>query len=88
MDATTTTAYYRLPSPAALRSAGSASGPLGRLWFMQAMIQLDGEGINKMKEAFLFLAVIAGRLEMPRRPLCKACAYPGVFCCARGKGVP
>lgn len=55
---------------------------------MQAMIQLDGEGINKMKEAFLFLAVIAGRLEMPRRPLCKACAYPGVFCCARGKGVP
>lgn len=56
----------RLPSPAAPRGAGSVPGPLGSPWLMQAMMQLDGEEINKIKkETFLFLAAAAGRLGIP-----------------------
>lgn len=72
----------RLPFPAAAHGARSVLGPPGSSWFMQAMVQLDGEEINKIKKkrgAFLFLAAAAGKLGMPWHPLCKACVSRGVL---------
>lgn len=40
----------RLPFPAAAHGARSVLGPPGSSWFMQAMVQLDGEEINKIKK--------------------------------------